>query len=130
MSPPGKILPMPTRRPRGHGQPQNAEAPPRARRQRRVGWLLAAFALAGTVFYIVGAIHGNTVALRRLPPSERSMLYRHAVEELETTCLEPAAAGGRLRDHCTQQANFILGFPDCDQRCRRAATIVLPHARR
>jgi hypothetical protein len=88
------------------------------------------FALAGLGFYVVGAIHGDTVALRRLPPTERSTLYRHAIDELESTCREPAAADGSLRDHCKAQANFVLGFPECDERCRWAATGVLPRARR
>jgi hypothetical protein len=50
--------------------------------------------------------------------------------ELESICLEPAAASGSVQEHCAAQAAFVRQLPECTESCQRAAAIVLPHARR
>jgi hypothetical protein len=74
--------------------------------------------------------HQDAASVRELPSADRQLLFRHAVDEVRTVCPRPTAATGALREHCTEQAQFVLKLPECDEQCRRSAVSVLPHARR
>jgi hypothetical protein len=93
-----------------------------------IGMLLTSLGLF-SIGKLVGVVQDAT-AVRKLPTEERLQLVRHAMTELESICLEPAAASGSVQEHCAAQAAFVRQLPECTESCQRAAAIVLPHARR
>jgi hypothetical protein len=104
-----------------------------ARRERRARlWVLALIVAVLALFWGGVAIdHREAEAgIRALPAAARSSLYERAMGELRSICLDLAAASGDLREHCLEEARFALVFPECDDACRRASALVLPHARR
>jgi cytochrome b pre-mRNA-processing protein 3 len=58
--------------------------------------------------------------LSDLPDSERRVLYHRTLETLRTTCRQPP--GPQMAEHCRQEAEFVLRFPECDSECRELAT--------
>jgi len=131
--PPAKILTLPAQRLRP-ARAANAPAPPsppnpeRKARLVLIGLLVA----AGGLFFVaqvVGTVQ-ETTAVQQLATESRLQLYRHAMSEVGTICLEPAAASGIVRQHCAAQADLLLVLPECTEPCRRAAALVVPRARR
>jgi len=125
------VLPVRKRRASAAASPSGPQDPaPRERRARRATLALLALTLGVPAIGKLVSLREDTRAVGRLAPSERALLYRHAIEEVEAACLQPGADQGTLRRHCVEQAQFVLLFPECDDTCRRAATAMLPHARR
>jgi hypothetical protein len=58
-------------------------------------------------------------AVQGLPEADRAALYRRTLDTLTTTC-RPGASEG-LHDFCRDQAELLLGFPECDEACRALA---------
>lgn len=58
-----------------------------------------------------------TSAVHMLPRGVQEATYRRSHEELTTTC----ATEPQLREHCRDEAKFILRFPQCDSECRQLA---------
>jgi hypothetical protein len=92
--------------------------------------VLAALALAlVTGGLLLGVTRGEEV-VRKLPVEARTQIFRDNSTEVRSTCRQSYAEQGPLRDHCVEQARFILLFPECGPECRAAANAILPHARR
>jgi hypothetical protein len=53
--------------------------------------------------------------LEQLAEPARRALYYRTLADLE---LCATSAGRALGDHCTRQAEFIQGFPECDAACQ------------
>jgi hypothetical protein len=69
-------------------------------------------------------------AIRELPAPARTQISQESVRELRSVCLESYAVHGPLRDHCVEEARFVLLLPECGPDCRNAANAVLPRSRR
>jgi hypothetical protein len=52
-------------------------------------------------------------ALRALEPSIRRELFVRTRQEVDILCREP-----KFRDACLERAEFLLAFPECDERCQ------------
>jgi hypothetical protein len=64
--------------------------------------------------------------VRSLPQDVQEATYRRSYEELGTTCMtEPA-----LADHCSNEAQFILRFPQCKDDCQQLARRYFPIVRK
>jgi hypothetical protein len=101
----------------------------RARQARGLGLALA----AGTAILILGLVVGQwnrVTSLSHVPASIRADEYARALTDAEATCARPEAADGALRQHCLDEAQFLVLFPECDARCRGVVETILPHARR
>jgi hypothetical protein len=68
--------------------------------------------------------------IRALGPAARTELFHNTRREVTTVCGSPSAETGALHDHCVEQAQFLMLFPECDDSCQMIARSVLPHARR
>jgi hypothetical protein len=103
------------------------------RRERRARWVVVAVLGAALGMFWGGAVlslREEATGIRELPAEARRSLYARTLDEVETICRDEAAALGSLRDHCVAQARFVEQLPECTDACRRAAAIILPHARR
>jgi cytochrome b pre-mRNA-processing protein 3 len=76
------------------------------------------------------AASGPARDLTGLPPKERGAIFERVHDDLIRTCSLASAATGPLREHCLDEARLVLLFPECDDRCRRDATALLPRAHR
>jgi hypothetical protein len=118
---PGILLAFPQR---------GGTAPPDPRRVRHPHaiptLMILALLLVGLV--IVVAQNREQEFTRDLPPEARALIFRQSLVEVGSTCVETYAARGPLREHCIEQARFILQFPECGPECRTVANTVLPHA--
>ena len=106
-----------------------APPPPRRWRSR----LIPVFAVLAVVLFglfIAITQSRKQEAVRDLPPEARAQIFRQDLSELRSICLESYAARGALHDHCIEEAQFVLLFPECDPGCRATASAVLPHAHR
>ena len=65
-------------------------------------------------------------AVRNLPAGVQEQTYRRAYEELATTC----ATQPTLADHCSDEAEFILRFPQCTSACQSLAHRYSPIGRK
>ena len=72
----------------------------------------------------------STAGIERLPAQTRRGLYEETLNEVANVCRGDAASTGDLRDHCIEQARFLLRLPECGETCRHAVQVILPHARR
>jgi hypothetical protein len=54
-----------------------------------------------------------------LPAVERTALYDRTLATLRTVCA--GSSGPQVADYCQDPADFVVGFPDCDQACRDLA---------
>ena len=88
--------------------------------------MILALVLVGLL--IVVAQNREQGFIRDLPPETRAHIFQKSLTEVRSTCVETYAARGPLREHCVEQAHFILRFPECGPECRSAANTVLPHA--
>lgn len=59
-------------------------------------------------------------ALRHLPEGERRALYERTLRTLKSPCDNEQRTEG-LERFCSEQAEFILEFPECDQACAALA---------
>ena len=91
---------------------------------------LAIFAVLVAV--LLGAItqRQKDKDVRDLPPGARAQIFQQSLTEVRSTCIEAYAQRGPLREHCIDQARFLMLFPECGSECRTAANVVLPHAHR
>jgi hypothetical protein len=92
--------------------------------------ILAALGVLLFGLFIAIAQNRKQEAVRDLPPEARAQIFRQDLSELRSICLEGYAARGALHDHCIEEAQFVLLFPECDPGCRATASAVLPHAHR
>ena len=102
-------------------------------RDRRARWLLAPILVGALGLFWLGAFLSRSqevAGLRSLSVEARRGLVVRIVDELESICRSPAAASGRLRAHCVEQAHFVLLIPECTETCQRTAAGTLPHAGR
>jgi hypothetical protein len=100
-----------------------------ARRARGLGLALA----TGAALLILGLVIGQwnrVTSLSHVPASIRAAEYARALIDAEATCARPEAADGALRQHCLDEAQFLVLFPECDVRCRGVVETILPRARR
>jgi hypothetical protein len=134
MSGSGDIIPLWSRdRPApASAQPLPVAADRAAARVRRArGYSLMAVAAAALLVAGIAVGQWNRVtSLRHVPPSIRAVEYRRALQDAEETCARPESATGMLRQHCVDQAQFLILFPECDARCRGVVEAILPRARR
>jgi hypothetical protein len=122
---PGKILVIPISH---RDARRNA-----SRNERTARWILIGSIAGALGLYWAGVTlsrRADTAGLRSLPQGERQSLYARTLDDLSTTCRDPAAAVGELHEHCVAQAHFVMELPECGDACQRAAAAVLPHARR
>ncbi len=66
--------------------------------------------------------HKVTSAVSALPVAVQEATFRRTYDELATTCLMQP----ELADHCSDDAQFILRFPQCDGACEQLARRYLP----
>jgi hypothetical protein len=123
----GDVIPIESRR------PPPAAPPPERVRAPVMGGLVVLAAILG-----LGAIGAVGVLAERqaqhrvagLPPSDRAAAFRRAHQEIFETCRLPQAAESPLREHCANEASFVLLFSECDATCAEAARALLPRATR
>jgi len=97
----------------------------------RRSWpVLGTLAVLLGLAYVLATPRREAAQLRQLPDGAREALYQRTLAETSSLCRLPAAASGVVRDHCLEEARFLLMFPECDRDCRFAAGSVLPHAHR
>ena len=56
-------------------------------------------------------------ALRQMAPVDRGALYEEASRYADALCAA-AETEGSLQSRCTDAAEFLLDFPECDDACR------------
>ncbi len=97
--------------------------PPMSRTSRLALLLLTMLALVGAWLAIIAWRERRlTQAVLALPPDVQEATYRRSYDELATTCTtEPS-----LADHCGDEAQFILRFPQCKAECRELARRYFP----
>jgi hypothetical protein len=112
-------------------------APPDPPRRRTIVTLAARLRGRAALGVIVALVLGwtawigwieqrTTAAIASLPTAERRASYQLAVDELRGVCVrEP-----RLIDHCREQAEFVIKFPECDDDCRGLVHRYFSEARR
>jgi cytochrome b pre-mRNA-processing protein 3 len=106
-------------------------APPAPHRWRsRLIPVLAVLAVVLFGLFIAITQSRKQETVRDLPPPARAQIFRQSLTEVRSICLESYAARGALHDHCIEEAQFVLLFPECDPGCRATASAVLPHAHR
>lgn len=111
--------------------PDEGGAPPPAARWRsRAMVVLAVLTVLLAGFLVATAQIHKGASIRKLPLESRARIFSQASAELRSICLEDYAARGPVRDHCIEEARFILRFPECGRECQAAANAVLPHAYR
>ncbi len=124
------IIPISSRRVPRSPEPTAVASP--ARRGRRSGLAASAVGLTA-VALIVGLAIGQWRGidrLRALPSGTRAAAYGRAMKDIAVGCNPVPADSGPLLDHCRQQAQFVLIFPECAADCRRLVDPILPRARR
>jgi hypothetical protein len=92
--------------------------------------LLAVLGLVLLGLFIAIKQNRRQETVRDLPAQARAQIFRQSLTEVRSICLESYAARGALHDHCIEEAQFVLLFPECDPGCRATASAVLPHAHR
>ncbi len=89
--------------------------------------ILVTFIVVGGWFALIGVRERRlTDAVRALPADVQQASYRRAYEDLATVCPGQPA----LADHCSDEAQFILRFPQCRADCRQLARRYFPLVRR
>jgi hypothetical protein len=82
---------------------------------------LLGLAVAGTWF---SNRHLSQQELLALPSQQRHALYVHTLETLETVCMHAQAPD--LRGYCREQAQFIVGLPECGASCQEVCRRLAP----
>ncbi|HSS38683.1 MAG TPA: hypothetical protein VLT58_07930 [Polyangia bacterium] len=83
-----------------------------------------------TAAFVAGRQHSRLQEVRSLAPAARAGIFARALDDLKTACTSVDPADEVLRDHCRDQAAFLVMFPECDARCESLAAAALPHAHR
>jgi hypothetical protein len=115
------------------GRPPEPPAPVAPVHSRRRVPLTAAIGGAAFVALVTGMGIGHWQGidrLRALPDGVRTAAYRRALSDIAETCSRPEAENGPIREHCLEQAQFLIVFPECNGDCRRLVDPILPRARR
>ncbi len=88
--------------------------------------LLLAAAVAVGVWMAALSVHERRLdrAITALPPTMQHEMYRRTYEELATVCSTQPG----LDDHCRDEAELIVRFPQCDGACRTLARRFSPAA--
>ncbi len=104
---------VPSSPPRASGRPRAVVVPSLAGRV-----LLVALLLVG-VWIAVMAAHERrlTRVIHALPAPLQQEMYRRTYDELATVCSTQPG----LDDHCRDEADLLLRFPQCDADCRALA---------
>ena len=55
-------------------------------------------------------------AVKDLPAAERQSLYLRTLQNFQTVCTPFPKA--ELKEHCQQDAEFLMLFPECDAACK------------
>lgn len=108
--------------------PESSPIRPPLSRSSRLAALLASLFVLICAWLVLIALRERsaTQAVRALPESVQAATYRRAYEELATACAtEPG-----LADHCTDEAQFILRFPQCTADCQQLARRYFPVVRK
>jgi hypothetical protein len=126
-----KILTLPLR---GQSQqPLSGASHDAQEKERRARWTLLALIVAALGLFWGGVVLSHreaVVGLRELPAETRQTLYVETLGELTSVCRGLPAATGILRDHCLEEARFVVQLPECTDACRHTVALILPHARR
>jgi hypothetical protein len=85
--------------------------------------LLAMLAWAASIAW---SNHQVRAEIAALPPAERATFYSKTIDQLRSVCAQPSG----LRQHCIDQAELALKFPECDAACETLASAILEHRRR
>ena len=80
--------------------------------------------------FVAGRQHSRLQEVRSLAPQARASIFARALDDMKTTCASVDPADEVLRDHCRDQATFLVMFPECDAGCESLAAAALPHAHR
>ena len=102
-------------------------------KERRARWTLLVLIVAALALFWGGVVLSHreaVVGLRELPAETRHTLFVETLGELTSVCRGSPAATGILRDHCVDEARFVVQLPECTDACRHAVALILPHARR
>jgi hypothetical protein len=75
-----------------------------------------AAALVGAVVWFVTQ-QSDASMVRDLPPAERAKVAERAVSNLRDVCQR----ADRPREFCREQAQIVVGLPECDGACRALA---------
>ena len=97
---------------------------------KRFSLALAIGLVALTGAYVAGRQHSRLQEVRSLAPDARASMFARALDDVKTTCAAVDATDEVLRDHCRDQAAFLVMFPECDAACESLAAAALPHAHR
>ncbi len=89
--------------------------------------LLAALAVVGAWLALIAWRERRlNDAVLALPPDIQEAAFRRSYEELATICsTEP-----KLVDHCSDEAQFVMRFPQCRSECRELARHYFPVVRK
>jgi hypothetical protein len=96
-----------------------------ARDRDRAGWALAILALLVAAVAFIWITGAESRAIARMEPAERRLVYESAFGEFERLC-GAGPRGDALEKRCTDQAAYLLKFPECDARCQHVARLHAP----
>ncbi|HVT08554.1 MAG TPA: hypothetical protein VHO67_13930 [Polyangia bacterium] len=125
---PADVIPLASRR-RTRPEPLPASTE-EAGRPRRSVFAVALGLVALTGAFIAGRQHSRLQQVRSLDPEARASIFARALDDLKTSCAAVDPADEVLREHCRDQATFLVMFPECDAACESLAAAALPHAHR
>ena len=77
----------------------------------------------------LAAARAPTPRVSQLPLDLQAALFNQTLDQVGSICHHAAAAIGELREHCENEARFLLKFPLCDSGCRARVYALLPHGR-
>jgi hypothetical protein len=96
-----------------------------ARARDRAGWALAILVVLAAVVAFIWITGAESRAIERMEPIERRQVYESAFGEFERLC-GAGPRGDALERRCTEQAAYVLKFPECDARCQQVARLHAP----
>ncbi|MES1165421.1 MAG: hypothetical protein ABUR63_06685, partial [Verrucomicrobiota bacterium] len=107
-----------------------AARPEQIMRRKRTHLAVAAGLVVLIAAFVAGRQHSRLQEVRSLAPEARASIFARALDDLKTTCAAVDPGDGVLRDHCREQATFLVMFPECDAASESLAAAALPHAHR
>ncbi len=90
---------------------------PVTRRRKALGLALGLALFVAAVAIWASREASERHALRRMPPAERRALYEQTLKSTESLC-DQAEVDHALLERCRRSAQFLLAFPECDERCQ------------